>query len=92
MRADVTLPGDITLEAHTIDVSLSGLSCRVPYSLEQGQPCTVELDLKKFGSGRVELQMVVRNCRPNPEGKFQAGLEFVNAPENIMEVLRSFLG
>ena len=41
MRANVTLPGDLTLEAHTIDISLSGLSCRAPYALDAGQSCTV---------------------------------------------------
>ena len=91
MRADVTLPGDLTLEAHTIDISLSGLSCRAPYALDTGQACVVELDLKKFGSGRVEMQTIVRSCRPNSDGKFEAGLEFVNTPENIKEILRSFL-
>ncbi len=91
MRADVTLPGDLTLEAHTIDISLGGLSCRVPYALEMGQSCTVELDLKKFGSGRVEMQTIVRSCRQNPDGRFEAGLEFLNTPQNIVELLRTLL-
>ena len=91
LRADVTLPGDLTLEAHTIDISLSGLSCRVPYALESGQTCTVELDLKRFGSGRVEVQTIVRGCRAIPDGKYQAGLEYVNVPDNVTELLRSLL-
>jgi len=91
MRANVTLPGDLTLEAHTIDISLNGLSCRVPYALETGQSCTIELDLKRYGGGVVELQTIVRSCRPNPEGKYQAGLEFINTPASIMEVLRTIL-
>jgi hypothetical protein len=91
MRANVTLPGDLTLEAHTIDISLNGLSCRVPYALDTGQSCTIELDLKKFGSSYVELQTVVRSCRPVPDGKFEAGLEFLNTPENIMEILQTLL-
>jgi hypothetical protein len=81
MRANVTLP----------DISLNGLSCRVPYALDTGQSCTIELDLKKFGSSYVELQTVVRSCRPVPDGKFEAGLEFLNTPENIMEILQTLL-
>jgi hypothetical protein len=91
LRADVTLPGDLTLEAHTIDISSTGLSCRVPYVLDNGQSCTVELDLTKFGSGRVEIQTVVRACRQNNEGKLEAGLEFVNAPEYVSELLRTLV-
>jgi hypothetical protein len=91
MRADVTLPGDLTLEAHTIDISLSGLSCRVPYELDSGQSCTIELDFKRFGGGRVEVQTIVRSCRQNSDGKFEAGLEFLNTPENIVVILRTLL-
>lgn len=91
MRANVTLPGDLTLEAHTIDMSLQGLSCRVPYVLETGQLCTIELDLKRHGGSWVELQTIVRSCRPNADGKYQAGLEFINPPAHIMEVLRTLL-
>lgn len=91
MRANVTLPGDLTLEAHTVDISLNGLSCRVPYALEPGHTCVIELDLKRFDSGQVELQATVRNCRETPEGKFLAGLEFLAIPDNIQEVLRSLL-
>ena len=91
MRANVTFPGDLTLEAHIIDISLNGLRCRVPYALEPGQTCTVELNLKRFDSGHVEMRTVVRNCEEAPEGRFQAGLEFLDTPDDIMEVLRTLL-
>jgi hypothetical protein len=91
MRANVTLPGDLTLESHTIDISLNGLGCRVPYALELGQSCTIELDLKKFGLDLLELQTVVRSCRQNSDGKYQAGLEFLDPPETITAMLRSLL-
>lgn len=91
MRANVTLPGDLTLEAHTVDISLNGLSCRVPYALEPGQVCVIELDLKRFDSGQVELQAAVRNCRESTEGKFLAGLEFLAIPNGVQEILRTLL-
>jgi len=92
LRANVTLPGDLTLESHTIDISLSGLGCRVPYALELGQVCTIEFDLKKFGIDVLELQTIVRSCREAPDGRYQAGLEFLNPPENVTEILRTILG
>jgi hypothetical protein len=91
MRANMTLPGDLTIESHTIDISLTGLSCRVPYMLEAGQFCSVELDLKKFGGDTVELRTTVRHCGESPDGRIQAGLEFVNPPQDVMKLLRAHL-
>jgi len=91
MRANVTLPGDLTIEAHTIDISLHGVGCGVPYELRAGQLCAIELDLKENGGGQVELQTIVRSCRQTADGRFEAGLEFVNVPDPIMETLRAIL-
>jgi c-di-GMP-binding flagellar brake protein YcgR len=85
LKANVTLPGDLTLESHTIDISSTGVSCHVPYALEVRQSCLLEIDLKKFRAGRFEISAVVRSCQPAENGKHKVGLEFQNAPVEFME-------
>jgi hypothetical protein len=91
VRADVTLPGDLTIESHTMDISTTGLSFDVPYELQVAERCVVEFDLKKMGGRRFELVAIVRNCRADPQGKFHAGLEFQAPPAELSATLEKVL-
>lgn len=87
LQADITLPGDLTIVGHTMDISAGGISVEVPYMLEFGQECLVELDLSALG-GPVWLQLTaeVRHCGDAANGLFRAGLQFVNADPLFTEL------
>ncbi len=91
LRANVTLPGDLTIESHTIDISLTGLSFDVPYELQIAQRCLVEVDLRRFGGRQFEVVASVRSCRAKPAGKFHAGLEFSEPPAEFSATLAKVL-
>lgn len=88
LEADITLPGDLTIVSHTLDISASGISLEVPYMLESGQRCTIELDLSPFNGPKwVELIAEVRNCVPDGEDQFRAGMQFVDLPPEVAAVI-----
>ena len=91
LRADITLPGDLTIESHTMDISANGLSFDVPYELQAAQRCVVDVDLKKMGGRRFEVVAIVRNCRLSEKGQFHAGLEFQTPPADFSAVLERVL-
>lgn len=92
LKADVTLPGDLTIVGHTLDISAGGLSLEVPYSLELGQRCEIELDLSKMG-GPCWIQVTgeVRYCSQSDEDSFRIGLQFVEVADRIKEVLDQYV-
>jgi hypothetical protein len=47
LKANLASPGDLTIVGHTLDMSSSGLILDVPYELEAGQRCAIELYLSK---------------------------------------------
>jgi hypothetical protein len=92
LKADVTLPGDLTIVGHTLDISSSGLSIDVPYELETGQRCEIELDLSKVGGPKwVQVMAEVKRCTLNVDDHFQAGLQFVDLDATLIELLDAFI-
>lgn len=92
LKADVTLPGDLTIVGHTLDISSGGLSLEVPYRLELGQRCEIELNLSKMGGPRwVQLTGEVRRCVDVDEGRFMAGLQFVDIDPALAEMLDKYI-
>ncbi len=92
LKADVTLPGDLTIVGHTVDISASGLSIDVPYQLEPGQHCEIELNFSRMGGPAwVQLSGEVRRCVEVDEGRFQAGLQFVDLDPKLVELLDQYI-
>lgn len=88
LEADITLPGDLTIVSHTLDISANGISLEVPYMLGNGQRCSIELDLSAFNGPKwVELIAEVRNCVPDGEDQFRAGMQFVDLPPEVAAVI-----
>lgn len=91
LEADVTLPGDLTIVGHTMDLSAGGISIEVPYMLEFGQECMIELDLSALGGPSwLQLTAEVRHCRQLDGEQFIAGLRFID-PDPVMSELLSSL-
>jgi len=91
LQADVTLPGELTIIAHTLDISLGGISLQVPYRLELGQECVIELDLSALGGPSwARLTAEVRHCAP-ADGCFRAGLQFRSVDPTLAELLDGLL-
>jgi hypothetical protein len=90
IMADITLPGDVTIVGHTMDMSIGGLRAEVPYMLEAGQECVVELDLTHLG-GPTYLKLIaeVRHCHDNGTGRIHAGMQFKNINADVAEILQA---
>lgn len=90
IMADITLPGDMIIVGHTMDMSIGGLRAEVPYLLEAGQECIIELDLTHLGGpGYVKLTAEVRHCQDNGSGRFHAGMQFKNIDKESAEILEA---
>jgi c-di-GMP-binding flagellar brake protein YcgR len=92
VKADVTLPGDLTIVGHTLDISAGGLSLEVPYELQLGQRCEIELNLSKMG-GPSWVQVIgeVRYCSAADDDTFRAGLQFVDMDDKLKETLDQYI-
>lgn len=92
IKADVTLPGDLTIVGHTLDISASGLSLEVPYKLEPGQRCEIELNLAKLGGPNwVQVVAEVKHCTSSNDGHFQVGLQFVDLDAELTKLLEAYI-
>jgi PilZ domain len=92
LKADVTLPGDLTIVGHTLDISSSGLSLDVPYQLQPGQRCEIELNLIKVGGPKwVQVIGEVTRCVTSGDGHFQAGLQFVDLDAQLAGLLDAYI-
>lgn len=90
IMADITLPGDLTIVGHTMDMSIGGLRAEVPYMLQAGQECLIELDLTHLGGpGSVKLTAEVRHCSDNGTGRFHAGMQFKRIDAQLAELLET---
>ena len=90
IMADITLPGDLTIVGHTMDMSIGGLRAEVPYLLESGQECFVELDLTHLGGpSYLKLIAEVRHCHDNGSGRFHSGMQFKNIDKETAEILEA---
>jgi c-di-GMP-binding flagellar brake protein YcgR len=88
VKADVTLPGDLTIVGHTLDISAGGLSIEVPYELKLGQRCEIELNLSKMGGPKwIQVIGEVRYCSQADDDTFRAGLQFVDVDDKLKETL-----
>lgn len=91
LRADVTLPGDLTIESHTLDISANGAMVKVPYRLEEGAECTISFRCARSGALRGAcVRGIVKHCTLNGE-HFFAGLHFPDMPDSVQEALVSLL-
>ena len=76
---------------HTLDISSSGLSIEVPYELQPGQRCEIELNLSKVGGPKwVQVIGEVKRCIGG-DGYFQAGLQFVDLDATLAELLDAYI-
>lgn len=92
LQADVTLPGDLTMVAHTLDMSTGGIALDVPYMLKFGQQCLIELDLSAIGGPPwLQLRAEVRHCRQINEGRFLAGVQLVDPDPVFTELFAGML-
>ena len=92
IKADVTLPGDLTIVGHTMDISPSGLGLDVPYKLEAGQQCEIEFNLSKLGGPKwVQVIGEVTRCVECGHGRFQAGMKFVDMDARLAKVLDDYV-
>ena len=92
LKADVTLPGDLTIVGHTLDISSGGMSLDVPYQLQPGQRCEIELNLAKLGGPNwVQVIAEVRHCVSSEDGHFQAGLQFVDLDLRVADLLDEYV-
>lgn len=90
VMADITLPGDLRIVGHTMDMSIGGLRAEVPYMLDPGQECVVEIDLTHAGGPScLKLTAEVRHCQDNGSGRIHAGLQFKNIDEETADVLHA---
>jgi len=88
LHADITLPGDLTIVGHTMDLSTGGASIQVPYMLEFGQECIIELDLSALGGPSwLQLRAEVRHCRQLSSEQYLAGLQFIDTDPAFSELL-----
>lgn len=92
LKADVTLPGDLTIVGHTLDISASGMSIETPFRLEPGQRCEIELNLSKLG-GPAWIQVIgeVRRCEQIEPDVFTAGLQFVDMDAEVAQLLDAYV-
>ena len=90
VMADITLPGEIKIAGHTMDMSIGGLRAEVPHLLDPGQECIVEIDLTHLGGPPyMKLIAEVRHCQDNGSGRFHAGMQFKNVDEDTALVLHA---
>lgn len=88
VKADVTLPGDLTIVGHTLDISSGGLSIEVPYMLGMGERCEIELNLSKLGGPKwVQVVGEVRNCNQVDDDSYRVGLQFVDMDAQLKTLL-----
>lgn len=91
LRADVTLPGDLTIASHTIDLSAGGALIEVPYKLEAGALCTIEFFTAPVAALRgAVIKAEVRHCGLRGE-RFYAGLQFLELDPAVRAALDALL-
>ncbi|MET0987172.1 MAG: PilZ domain-containing protein [Steroidobacteraceae bacterium] len=92
LRADVTLPGDLTIASHTVDLSAGGALIEVPYKLDIGAECTIEFVTAPVAALRgVAIKATVRHCGLRGE-RFYAGLQFPQQDPQVQAGLESLSG
>ena|SRR5262249_27922047 len=82
VHARVTVPGVQTLNGHTIDLSTGGVGVTVPFALEPGQDCELDIELEACGT-TCAFHIGARVCYCVPRGRehFRAGMRFTRLDE-----------
>jgi hypothetical protein len=77
IRAKVTIYGKSVLPGHTVDLSQSGASFTVPFELDQGQQCLIDLELEACGeTAAFHIPAEVRYCVQMGRSRWRAGMRF----------------
>jgi len=82
VQARVTVPGVQVLNAHTIDLSTGGVGVTMPFALEPGQDCVLDLALEACGTtGEFHIGARVCYCVPRGGKLFRTGMQFTKVDE-----------
>lgn len=93
IRAKITVPGMSVLPAHTVDLSRVGASITLPFQLEVGQKCLIDLELAACGRTSVfHIPAEIRYCVPMGTARFRAGLRFGEVDEETDALIAAALG
>ena len=92
VQARISIPGEDPLDAHTVDLSLGGVSITSSQQLNQGQECIVELGISAAEIAPAPgLRARVRYCGRLRDGQYRIGFKFsavsIEAAELIVAVL-----
>jgi hypothetical protein len=93
IRAKITVPGMSVLPAHTVDLSRGGASITLPFQLELGQKCLIDLELAACGCTSVfHIPAQIRYCVPIGTARFRAGLLFGEVDAETDALIAAALG
>ena len=93
IRAKITVPGMSVLPAHTVDLSRGGASITLPFQLELGQKCLIDLELAACGRTSVfHIPAEIRYCVPMGTSRFRAGLRFGEVDAETDALIAAALG
>ncbi|HEY2145068.1 MAG TPA: PilZ domain-containing protein [Steroidobacteraceae bacterium] len=92
IRAKVTVYGKSVLPGHTVDLSQAGASFTVPFELEQGQECLIDLELEACGETTVfHIPAEVRYCVQMGRSRYRAGMRFGETDTATSALIESIL-
>src|SRR5215472_6543205 len=91
--ARVSVAGDATLDAQTVDLSHHGVSITSPHQLNVGQECIVELGVSVPEIATPPaLRASVVYCTRLREGAFRIGMKFTSVSIEAAELIVAVLG
>ena len=83
VRANIDIPGKVTLSGHAVDVSRGGMGLQCPVDVSLGTELTVTLPLEVCGEQRtVSLPGRVCYCNKQTDAHFRVGLQFVHLDDD----------
>jgi c-di-GMP-binding flagellar brake protein YcgR len=93
VQARISVPGEAPLEAHTVDLSLGGVSITSSQQLNPGQECIVELGISAPDIAPAPaLRARVRYCARRHDGQYRIGFKFSLVSIEAAELLVAVLG
>jgi c-di-GMP-binding flagellar brake protein YcgR len=93
VEARISVPGEAPLDAHTVDLSLGGVSITSSQQLSERQECIVELGVSaREIAPAPALRARVRYCARLRDGQYRIGLEFSSVSIEAAELLVAVLG
>jgi c-di-GMP-binding flagellar brake protein YcgR len=92
VEARISVPGSGALDAHTVDLSLGGVSITSLQQLDQGQECVVELGISAPEIAPAPaLRARVRYCARLRDGQYRIGFKFSSVSIEAAELLVAVL-